>query len=267
MACTRNRIADYIASLGVDVSLGKTKARGNKGLFKAGHDRYKIFVTKGLSEEETNRVLAHEFMHYVHFCYDRTLKKMDFIFPNYNNALLEELISLTVEDIPKENIAPLFNTKKELKNEINGLYLKLKNNYPEIKLSEPCKKIENKLRMSNFKYLLKHDHVKVLDGFTTKLYTIDKLEEYNLENDVANYIRLKSKQRSLKRISSKISRLNKYYNNPSELLARAFVLYLFEPVKTRKCAPLFYNSFKSALGTNKIPAITNFVNNFTFNKF
>ncbi len=73
------------------------------------------------------------------------------------------------------------------------------------------------------RYLLKYDRVKLIEGFSTKIYSIDNLDS-SLE--VQSYLKLKSLQRALKRVNSRINRLNKYYNSPTELFARALEIYI-----------------------------------------
>ena len=70
---------------------------------------------------------------------------------------------------------------------------------------------------------------------------------------ILSYIILKSKQRALSRINSKISRLNKYYNNPSELLARFCELYFLDEQASCTLAPTAVMQFKQSLERKKVP--------------
>jgi transposase len=75
------------------------------------------------------------------------------------------------------------------------------------------------------------------------------------------YLKLKSKQRALKRVNSKISRLNKYYNSPTELFARSFELYIADSNKLLRIAPNVHKEFEKTLKENKIKLLTGFVKN------
>ena len=215
MADKRNCITnfvDYISSLGIKINIAKNKAQGNKGFFKAANDQYRIDVAKGLSESDMLKVLVHEFIHYLHFSYDKTLKSTDFLFNNSFCNFEDELINLTVESIPKASIEPLFKLKTQLSNEIKSISSSLKMTFPNFKMSEPCKNLENIIRNSELKHLLKHDNVKVFKGLGYKYYSIKSIEDGfpNLDENIAKYLVLLSKKRALKRINSRISRLNRY---------------------------------------------------------
>ena len=118
----RNRILElvsFIQSLGIEVNIGKNKARGNKGFFRAKEGSFRIDIAKNQKEEEILHLLVHEFAHYLHYTNDKTLKSLDFIF-NENDDLQEEMIELTVNLIPKSSIEPLFRAKDELTEEIKS---------------------------------------------------------------------------------------------------------------------------------------------------
>ena len=235
MVNERNRVLElknYIESLGVDVNIGKTKARGNRGVFISRRNNYRIDVAKKLSDEDTISILIHEFAHYIHYQNDKSLKSIDFVFGQMNDAILEELINVTVKDVPKDFASNLFNTKSKLANEINILKKEIKSAYPDFKLSEPCKKLEKGMSLP-IKYLLKYDNVR----FFTKVYSVSDLDSVNLTEFQKKYILLKSKQRYVSRINSRINKLNRYYNNPSELFARFCELYYTDYEQAMKIAP------------------------------
>lgn len=176
MVSERNRILEitkYFQSLGIEVNVGKNKARGNKGFFKACNKSFRIDIAKGQSEEVILKTLVHEFAHFIHYSYDNTLKSLDFIIDE-NDELTEELIKLTVESIPKDSVAPIFKAKEAIKSEIS---------------KSP------------------------------------------------NSFKLKYLQKELRRINSKISRLNRYYNSPTELFARSIETYLLNREMFIKNAP------------------------------
>ena len=126
-------------------------------------------------------------------------------------------------------------------------------------MSEKYKPIEKSLAHSSCKYLLKYDRVKVFENFQFKIYSIKNLnEDFPQINDTAKlYIKLRAKQRVLKRLHSKISRLNKYYNNPSELIARSFEYYVTNPEFMKIKTPKLYDYYKNFIQNNNNELITN----------
>lgn len=198
MASKRNRLIDivsYLQSLGIEVNIAKTKARGNKGFFRVKGNSYRIDIAKGHNDDEIISLLTHEFSHYVHYSYDKTLKSLSFVFEK-ENQFLEELIQITVETIPKSSVEPLFNAKKEL---------------------------EEKLKSSNNPFI--------------KITT----------------------QKMLNRINSKIYRLNRYYNSPTELFARSFETYITNKDLLRSKAPKLTEYYDNLVGSKKIQLLTDFV--------
>lgn len=197
MACQRNRIVEfieYLSSLGVEVNWGKNKARGNKGFFKVRDGRFRIDISKNLSDEAALSVLVHEAAHYIHYQYDKKLKSLSFILSNHNMDIEEELISLTVDSIPKESVKPLFEARDNLKNDLKG------------KVITPCELI--------------------------------------------------IKKRALNNLNSRISRLNKYYNSPTELFARSIEAFILNKEYFSAKAPLLYKEYIKAIETNEIPVLT-----------
>lgn len=263
MVNQRNRIVvikDYIESFGIDVNIGKNKAQGNKGYFKAKNEFCRIDIAKGLDDEGVISTLCHEFSHFIHYCYDKKLKTLDFIFDDYDETIQNELIEITVNSIPKENIKPLFEAKELLKREIKELGKKLASNVPDFKLSIGSPVIEKLLKKTPYKYLLKHDRVKVLGFFNSKIYTIDNIKaDTKISESEIDYLLLKSKQRALKRINSRISKLNRYYNSNTELFARSVELYVKDKESFKMKAPFLYNKFTEALEKNQVPELTQLV--------
>lgn len=190
MACERNRILDlieYLKSLGIDVNLAKNKARGNKGFFRVKGENFRIDIAKGLSEDAILSVLIHETAHFIHYQYDKKLKSLDFILNKCDDDITEELISITVDSIPKDSIRHLFEAKENLKLQIINPILK---------------------------------------------------------------------KRTLNSINNKISRLNRYYNSPTELFARSIEAYLMNREKFSKKAPLLLEKYDKAVKEDKIPMLT-----------
>lgn len=245
MACERNRIIElkeYLNSLGIDLNIGKNKARGHKGFFMSKLDNFRIDISKNLDSNDTLSVMLHEFAHFVHFQHDKTLKNLDFVFGELSDEVMEELINITVKYVPKEFAKKLYGLKEELNDDIKSYSKIIKSKYPDFKLSEKCKNIEK--NFSNpLKYLLKYDRVK----YFNQIYSIDNAQsQFNLSEIEAGYLNLKSKQRCLKRINSRISRLNNYYNNPSELFARFIELYYTDKQTAEKIAPSACNKFRES---------------------
>ena len=242
MVSERNRILDikkYLEKFGLEVNIKKNTARGNKGFFVVKDGKYRIDISNKCSDTDLERTLAHEFAHFVHYSYDKTLQDLDFIFSDFNDELNEELILLTLETISKKSISPLFEKKDRLNIEIKDILSALQNEYSDIKLTQSHKKLESKIRKLGLSPLLRYDRVRIYNGLTSTLLSISELKDMDL--NVELYFRLKSKQRELKRISSRISKLNKYYNSKTELFARAFELYIADKDKVKNIAPVVYS--------------------------
>ena len=245
MVSQRNRIIElekYLVSIGIDINIGKNKARGHKGVFMHRSDYSRIDISKNLNDEDILSVLLHEFAHYIHYSYDSSLKSLDFIFDEYTDEIKEELIKVTISDVSKEFATSLYEKKQSLMSEIKDLSNEIKKRYPEFKLSENFRLIEKSFT-NPLKYLLKYDRVKIFN----KLYSIDNLDkDFFVDKEQKDYILLKSKQRYLKRINSRINRLNKYYNNSSELFARFVSMYYTKPEKVKRLAPGAYQQMKNS---------------------
>jgi hypothetical protein len=167
---------------------------------------------------------------------------LDFVFGNYTDELREELIKVTVQEVPKEYASELYNAKLVTNNEIKTLTNQIKAVYPSFKQSEKFIELERSLPIP-IRYLLKYDNVK----YFNTLLSVNKLDEHKELNNVQKfYLKLKSKQRMLKRITSRINRLNKYYNNPTELFARFFDAYYTKPEITQKLAPIACSKLRNS---------------------
>lgn len=263
MAGKRDRIVtitEYLNSLGVTVNIGKTKARGNRGIFMGGGKQaFRIDIAKDAPQESILQVLIHEFAHYVHYCYDKKMESLDFINKDISSSadLLEELLNVTVSKIPKSAVVELYGLKEKLRNEIKMLSEDIKVAYPDFKLSSPYRRLEKSLK-NPVKYLLKYDRVRVF----YKVYSIEHIKDDfpYLSPAQAAYIMIKSKQRALGRINSRISKMNRYYNRPAELFARFVELYFLDLEKSRKEAPLFSQVMDNILQNNRIPELTQLKN-------
>jgi len=245
MVSERDRIvelSEYLSSLGVNINIGKNRARGHKGIFMRNGSEYRIDVSKSIDKNDCLSVMLHEFAHFVHYSYDKTLKSLDFAFGELSDELQEELIKITVQEVPKNFASNLFNIKQNLQSQIKNFSDEIRKFDKNFKLSCPDKKIEKEIPYP-IKYLLKYDKVK----FMNKIYDIENLDnDYDLSQEKKLYILIKSKQRALKRINSKINRINKYYNNPSELFARFVDFYYTNPEYTRTTAPVACARFRES---------------------
>lgn len=260
MACERDRVLnviEFLKTLNIDVNVAKNKARGHKGFFAAKGGLYRIDITKGLDEQAVLRTLAHEFAHYVHYCNDNTLESLTAILGEVNDDMMEEMLAITVHSVSKTSVKPLFTQVELLKSEIkdlkNQLSVLLRNSTDKV---VDFKSLESLIEKKEYKYLLKYDRVKVLRGFSFKYYAINTLE---VEDKIKIYLILKSKQRFLKRIMSKINKLNKYYNQPSELWARSFETYLMEKNFFAQKAPLLFARLEYLLKVNENSILSNYV--------
>ena len=261
MAGQRDRILvlkDYIESLGIEVNIGKNRARGNKGFFKSQNGKYRIDISKCISDIEKLKILVHEFSHYVHYKYDKTLKSLNFIFNDVYKDYEDDLINLTVDSIPKSTVSPLFNLKTEITQDVNDYNKYFSEKYSDYVPNKPFKKIEKSITQSELRYLLKYDRVKIFSGFQFKIISLDNINELSrdISEDSLMYLKLKVAQRKLRRINSKISRLNKYYNSPTELFARSLEYYICDKERMKMKTPDLYKYYDSVINANKIPLIT-----------
>lgn len=253
---TRNRIdnlINYIESLGIDVYVNKTSAQGNKGFFKVKNNRFRIDISKSLSVDESLSVILHEFGHYIHYSYDKSLKRLDFIFDDIDETLREELLRLTVDSVSKQTARDLFDLKNTINNKINAILTELKNNGYVVNRTLPNKEIEKEIKSCGAEYLLKYDKVKIIQCFKFRFLDIENLDSdfTMLSNSAKKYLVLKSLQRKLKKVSSKISRLNRYYNMETELFARSFEKFILSPERCKELAPNVFNKYQNMLLNKK----------------
>ena len=252
MAGKRDRIIkfkEFLETSGIVVNIGKTKARGNKGFFLTGNDSYRIDIAKNQDDDEVCSVMVHEYAHYLHYKYDKTLLSYDFLFPGFNDDMLEELLKVSVLSVPKNYAQCVFNQKEELLSDIKLLTKRLKDVYPDFISSKPYFPIENSIGFP-LKFLLKHDRIK----FFNKVYSIDNTG-LSSETQI-NYIRLKSKQRMLKRVNSRINRLNNYYNKPTELISRFMELFFTDRDKAVKIAPKCVSAITDCINKGNVKELS-----------
>ena len=261
-----DNMVSFISNLGISVHTN-TKARGHQGFFLKG----RIDISSKLTPRRKIEVLIHEFTHMIHHKIDPTISKkhgnLESLFPNSDlNKIEQELLFVTRFVDNNKSLATLYLHKGKVLKEIKELSEKIKIVYPDFKRSYSHKALEKRINNCDAKYLLKYDRVKVktLLSFTTKIYTIESMEidfpelnEYELY-----YIKLKSKQRALKRISSRINRLEKYYKRPSELFARFVEALFIDTQKVSELAPHAYLVFCKELAQNRYYELADLINNF-----
>lgn len=256
----------YLRSLGLVVNTN-TKARGHQGFFL----NNRIDISTSLSDKRKIEVLIHEFAHFIHFQIDDNVFKnhgsLENLFCNSDIKKIEdELYAVTRFVDSNKTYKTLERYKYSIGAEIKVLDKQIKAFYPDFKRSYSYSAIESKIKKTDAKYLLKYDRVLVKTMFLGRnhLYAIKNLDEdFPSLDDISKvYIKLKSKQRALKRISTKINRLERYYRRPTELFAR-FVEGLFiDTNKVTELAPYTYLVFCRELSQNKYLYLTDFINNF-----
>ena len=270
MVSERNRIlriTEFLESLGIEINIKKNKARGNKGFFRVANKQYRIDISKNIEEAEILKTLTHEFAHYIHYNYDKTLKKLDFLFDNSDKNIWDEMIEVTVDSIPKSSIEPLFKQAETARQEIKTLESKIKEFYPQYSANKSVKQIDDFLKKSELNYLTKYDNIKILKGFSTKVLSIANIDEAcsNAPSAIKEHLVLKSRQRFLKRVNNKIGRLNKYYNSPTELFARTLENYFINKDLLVQKAPNLLKILETAITNNKLPLLSNFAGIFNDN--
>ena len=245
-----NELIQYFKSLGLDVHTS-TKARGHLGFFLNG----RIDISKTTPENKIIPTLLHEFSHYIHSKLEKNIAKtggsLNVLFDT-DLDLNEELFRITNFVDEHSKCVKLLKHKEIVKSKIKELDAKIKLDYPKFKRSKPFKEFNKAIHGTNLKYLLKYDKVRIMPWFLfgkeeiLSINTLDK-DFPNLKPAFADYIRLKSFVRKQNRISSRISKLQKYYKRPTELFAR-FIEGIYIDKKTVKTlAPKAYNCFSILL--------------------
>lgn len=252
MASQRDRITkltEYLATQGITVNIGKTKARGNNGVFIFKKDNFRIDISQNTPDEKVLSVIVHEYAHFIHYKYDNKLSSLDFVFGKLSEIEENELLEVTVQSIPKDFAQKLCSEKSILQKQIKELIGKIQLQFPDFKVSKP-----NALLMKNLnicaKYLLKYDSVK----YFGKIYNIANIKQDfpELTEEQLAYFQLKSKRRALNRLNRRISNLNKYYNKPSELFARFLEVYYSNRSLSMQLAPNLVKKMDENIKKNNI---------------
>ncbi len=263
---TFNAMVDFLRSLGLTVNT-KTKARGHQGFFL----KNRIDISSNIPYKRKIEVLIHEFTHYVHSKIDSSVFKnhgsLEPLFPDADIAKIEEeMLNVTRFVDANKSYDRLNIHREEILREIKEIDREIKQKFPDFKRSYPYAKFEKIIKKTDAKYLLKYDRVCVKTMFLgqTKNYSVNDIERDfpQFDDCIINYIKIKAKQRTLKKIAGRISRLNAYYKRPTELFAR-FVEGLFiDTNKISEIAPYAYLVFCKELALNRYLELADFINNF-----
>lgn len=246
MVDTRNKtvikteLIEYLTGIGLDIHTS-TKARGNNGFFRNG----RIDVSKKLDDYSAIRVLLHEFAHYFHYLRDEKFKNSYVLFDCDIENFEEELLCVTNFVDENSLCKSLIAEREKVKKSIKNLTANIRSIYPKFSPTEELKQFKRYAMWSNLGYLEKHDRVKLVSWFSPKIYSIANVRKDfpNIPDVFVDYLKLRSNQRKRARITGRISRLNKYYSNPSELFAR-FVEGLFvDKYMVKELAPKAYERF------------------------
>ena len=135
-----------------------------------------------------------------------------------------------------------------LKKDIKDLASKIKTKYPDFKISSPFSPLERKIPYP-LSFLLRYDKVR----FAGNVYSV---ETANIDEWAGLYLKLKSRQRALKRINSRIAKLNRYYTSTGELFARCIEMYFTNKEVVAVKAPSICTLLNDALNSGTVPELT-----------
>ena len=248
MDCTRNELTikkelrNYFKQLGIEFH-SNTKALGHQGFCRAN----RIDISKNTPDSRIIPVMLHEFAHYILFSLNSTPKSQNLepIFGENSEALHSELLLVTNFVDENSTFKKLITQKETIKENIKYHENIIKQKYPSFKRSQEFKPFSRFSRFSDIKYLLKHDAVKVLSWFTFKTYSIMNLEKdfENVPQEFVSYLKLRSFMRKQKTITNKINKMQKYYNEPSELFSRFVEGLYINKDHIKEIAPNCYKKF------------------------
>ena len=246
----KNELIKCLKNKGIDVHTS-TKARGHQGFFI----KNRIDISKYTPEDRIIPTLLHEFAHYVHYKLQPDMLKtggdLTFLFNTDETILYEELLKVTNFVDENSLCVRLYEHKDRIKHKITEQEKIIKQFYPNFRRSKNFREFDKYAKRSDAKYLLKYDRVKVLEGMffkkNIKLYTIDNIEKDfpGMPKAFIAYIRLKSYQRKQTRVSSRINKLKKYYQKPTELFARFIEGLYLDKEWVEALAPKVSDIFKS----------------------
>ena len=243
----KNELIRYISSLGLTVNT-VTKARGNRGFFKEG----RIDVSKIVDDKSAIRVLIHEFAHYINYKLDKSLSSLTPLFGEDTQEMRDELIAVTMFVDKNSQCIKLIEQRESIKQNIKTLTDTIQKVYPDFSSSEDFKEFKKYARGTNLKYLEKYDRVRINTITSNRLYTIENVKEDfpDIPDILVDYLKLKSELRKRSKVTRRISKLNKYYNEPCELFAR-FIEGIYSDIeKTKELAPTTFEKFLSMHNKN-----------------
>ena len=252
----------FLSGLGISVKTN-TLARGHQGFFMNG----RIDISSVLDLERKKQVLVHEFAHFVHTLVEpgvmRTHGTLQRLFKTENTGVIEqELFDITYSTGKIPALEKISALKKTVSSNIKGLDLKIKEKYPDFKRSAAFSPIEKLIKKTDAKYLLKYDRVRIkkLPGIPEKLYSVHDIERNfpSFDSSTVNYIKLKSQQRYLRRLSARAAKLNRYFRRPSELFARFIESLYSNPAYTKLNAPCAYARYMELLNERHYPYLKEF---------
>ncbi len=251
MDCTRNELSkeiiQFFKSLGIDVHT-TTKALGHQGFFRLN----RIDISKDIKPERVIPTLIHEFSHYIIYKKKPLCKDFYPIFKTDNEAIYNELQKVTNLVDKNSTLEKLYIQKNNIKDTIAYHEKIIKKKYPDFKRGKEFKPFIKFSRFSDVRYLLKHDAVKVLHWFNYKTYSIINIENEfpDMPEEFISYLKLRSCQRKQTSITRRIRKLNKYYNEPTELFARFIEGLYLDNDKTKNIAPNTYKIFMQLFNEN-----------------
>lgn len=250
----KKQLIKYFKDLGISVYM-HTKARGHQGFFL----KNRIDISKNISEERVIPTLLHEFTHYIHNKIEPDMVKtggnLEKLFQTNDVETIEkELISVT-NFVDKHSLCEVFlRHKEQTKSEIKKQEKIIKSEFPKFLRSKKFKEFDKYIKRSKAKYLMRYDRVKYVSPFlrNVEFYSIENIEKdfCDMPKAFAAYIRLKSFTRKQSRISSRINKLKKYYEKPTELFSRFVEGLYIDEARTRACAPYAYQRFYELLEEN-----------------
>ncbi|MBR1425600.1 hypothetical protein IJ579_08565 [bacterium] len=235
----------YLRGLGIDVRTS-TKARGHQGFYL--HNR--IDISKNIAPEREIPTILHEFAHYIHSKIEPFMERsggsLEIIFDDNNpNFYKNEIEKITNTVDINSKCEKLLTHKGIIKDKILEQEKIIKSHYPQFQRSKKFPELEKYIKKTNAKYLLKYDRVKIISNGKSELLSIENVEENfsQMPEEFLAYIRLRSFQRKQAKVSSRISRLKKYYSRPTELFARFVEGLYIKHDQVKELAPNCYKRF------------------------
>lgn len=168
-----------------------------------------------------------------------------------SNLIVEELLQVTNFIDENSLCLKLKAHKEQIKKKIKAQEDIIKQYYPNFMRSKKFKEFDKYIKKSKAKYLLKYDRVKFITPHIFKMlkkeeiFTITRIEQDfpDMPRAFCAYIRLKSFQKKQARISTRINKLNKYYQKPSELFARLVECIYIDKARALALAPYLSQRF------------------------